>query len=46
MLQDPEVLKAVSTGDIAALKENPAFMKLLQNSTVKEIQQKVLEKNP
>jgi len=39
-LQDPEIMKAVSAGDVAALTANPAFMKLLNNATVKEIQKK------
>ena len=41
LLQDPEVMKAVQTGDIAALTANPQFMKLLNNPTVKDIQKKV-----
>lgn len=41
LLQDPEVMKAVQTGDIAALTVNPQFMKLLNNPTVKDIQKKV-----
>ena len=43
ILQDPEVMKAVNAGDIAALTANPAFMKLLQNSTVQNIKNKVGE---
>ncbi len=41
ILEDPEVMKAVQAGDLAALMANPRFMKLLDNSTVKEIQKKV-----
>ncbi len=41
MLGDPEVMKAVQAGDLSALMANPRFMKLLDNSTVKEIQKKV-----
>jgi len=41
LLEDPEIMKAVSAGDIAALSANPTFMKLLSNPTVQEIQKKV-----
>jgi len=41
LLDDPEIMKAVSAGDIAALSANPKFMKLLSNPTVQEIQKKV-----
>ncbi len=41
ILEDPEIMKAVNNGDIAALTANPRFMKLLDNSTVKEIEKKV-----
>jgi hypothetical protein len=41
ILEDPDVLKAVNAGDIAALMANPKFTKLLNNSTVQEIQKKV-----
>jgi hypothetical protein len=40
ILADPEVMKAVNAGDIAALTANPQFMKLLNNSTVQEIERK------
>ncbi len=40
-LEDPEIQKAVNTGDVAALIANPAFMKLLNNATVKDIEKKV-----
>jgi len=33
-------MKAVNEGDISALTANPQIMKLLNNATVKEIQQK------
>lgn len=42
-LQDPAVMDAVQKGDIASLMANPAFMKLLNNSTVGEIRKKVQE---
>jgi hypothetical protein len=41
VMQDPGVMKAVQTGDMAALLANPQFMKLLNNPTVKEIEKKV-----
>ncbi len=40
ILEDPEIMKAVSEGDTSALTSNPQFMKLLNNATVKEIGQK------
>jgi di/tripeptidase len=39
-LEDPALLKAVNEGDIATLTANPAFMKLLNNATVRQIEQK------
>ena len=41
LLEDPDVMKAVNAGDIAALMANPKFTKLLNNSTVQDIQKKV-----
>ncbi len=41
MLEDPEIMNAVNTGDIAALMANPQFRQLLHNPTVQDIQQKV-----
>jgi hypothetical protein len=41
ILEDPDVLNAVNAGDIPALMANPKFTKLLNNSTVQEIQKKV-----
>lgn len=41
LLEDPETMKAVQSGDVAALMANPQFMKLLNNPTVKDIQKKV-----
>jgi hypothetical protein len=41
LLEDPEVMKAVSACDVAALTANPKFMKLLGNPAVQEIQKKV-----
>jgi hypothetical protein len=41
LLEDPDVMKAVNAGDIAALMANPKFTKILNNSTVQDIQKKV-----
>jgi len=41
ILEDPEIMKAVNAGDVAALAANPKFMKLLNNATVQEIEKKV-----
>jgi hypothetical protein len=41
LLEDPETLKAVQAGDVAALMANPQFMKLLNNPTVRDIRKKV-----
>jgi hypothetical protein len=41
ILEDPEMMKAVNSGDVAALMANPRFMKLLNNQTVQEIEKKV-----
>jgi hypothetical protein len=41
ILEDPEVMRAVNSGDITALMANPRFMKLLNNRTVQEITNKV-----
>ncbi len=40
-MEDPDVLKAVNAGDIPALMANPKFTKLLNISTVQELQKKV-----
>ncbi len=40
-LENPEIMKAVNAGDVAALLANPRFMMLLNNITVKEIGEKV-----
>jgi len=40
-LQNPEVMRAVSSGDVNALLSNPLFMKLIENPRVKEIVQEV-----
>ncbi len=41
ILQDPEIMKAVQTGDIAALMRNPEFMKLLNKQSVQDINKKL-----
>jgi hypothetical protein len=41
ILEDPEVVKAVNSGDLATLMANPQFLKLMNNSIVRDIGQKV-----
>jgi hypothetical protein len=41
VLEDPELMNAVNTGDIAALTANPKFLQLLQNPAVQDIQKKM-----
>ena len=41
VLQDPEIMKAVQTGDVAALMSNPQFMKLLNKQAIKDINKKL-----
>ena len=41
LLEDPKIMQAVSANDIATLMADPRFTKLLNNSTVQEIQKKV-----
>ncbi len=41
ILQDPEIMKAVQTGDVAALMKNPDFMKLLNNQAVQDMNKKL-----
>jgi len=42
-LEDPEVQRAVTSGDVPALTANPKFMNLLNHSAVQEIKKKVGE---
>ena len=42
VLTDPELKKAIDAGDMASLLGNPAFLKLLENEQVRQIQQRVL----
>ncbi len=44
VLQDPEVMSAVMSGDINALLTNPTFMKLLEHQQVQEITKELDEK--
>jgi hypothetical protein len=41
VLEDPALMNAVNSGDMATLMANPKFMKLLNNATVRDIQKKV-----
>ena len=41
IMEDPEIMKAVNSGDISALMANPQFLRLMNNSTVRDIEQKV-----
>jgi len=41
ILEDPEIMNAVNSGDTAALMANPKFLQLLRNPTIRDIQQKV-----
>ncbi len=40
VLKDPEVMKAVNSGDVTALMANPQFLKLLNNATVQDIRKR------
>lgn len=41
ILQNPEIMRAVQTGDIAAFMRNPEFMKLLNKQAVQDINKKL-----
>lgn len=41
IMEDPEIMKAVNSGDLSALMANPQFLKLMNNSTVQDIEKKV-----
>ena len=41
LLQDPAIVRAVQTGDISALQNNPDFLKILNNTRVKEIENRL-----
>ena len=46
LLKDPDIMAAVQSGNIGALMSNPKFLKLLNNTKIKEIQEKVLSQDP
>lgn len=39
-IQDPDIMRAINAGDIAALAASPEFLKLLQKPAVQDIQRK------
>jgi hypothetical protein len=41
VLEDPEHMNAVNSGDVAALMADPRFLQLMQNPTVLDIQKKM-----
>ncbi len=41
LLDDPTTMKAIQGGDIGALMNNPAFLKLLDNPRVREIEERL-----
>ncbi len=41
LLNDPEVMNAISSGNLSALMANPKIMELLNNPKVREIQKKM-----
>lgn len=41
ILADPEIMRAVAAGDLAALSENPKFMQLMNNPNIRAITSKV-----
>lgn len=43
ILQDPEIMRAVSSGDINALLLNPKFLKLLENPAIQDIGEMIEE---
>lgn len=43
VLEDPELLDAVSRGDVETLMADPKFLQLMQNPTVQDIQKKMAE---
>jgi hypothetical protein len=42
LLADPEIVRAVQSGDLDALSRNPKFLELMQNSRVRAIQGEML----
>ena len=43
VLSDPEIMSAVLSGDVNALKAHPEFIKLMNHPTIREIQKKVVK---
>jgi hypothetical protein len=43
ILEDPEIMQGVSSGDIPNLMSNPKFIKLLDNPKVQEIRRRIQE---
>lgn len=43
IMEDPEIMKRVLSGDISGLMSNPKFLKLLDNPTIKDIRSKIEE---
>lgn len=41
ILADPEIMQAVQSFDLTALRNNPKIIKLMQNSKIQSIQGKV-----
>lgn len=41
LLRDPAVLSAIQTGDVSTLMGNPAFLRVLNNPRVREIEKKL-----
>ena len=41
ILADPSIVRAVQSGDVGALEKNPDFMKLLNNSRVRAIENRM-----
>ena len=41
LLSDPAIVNAIQAGDIGTLMNNPAFLKLLNNPRVREIEKKM-----
>ena len=41
IIEDPEIMKAVNSGDISALMANPRFLKLMSNPAIQDIEKKV-----
>ena len=42
ILQDPEIIKAINTGNFTALLSNPKFLELMNSTEIQEIQKEIL----